>query len=217
MAKRVSSLGHRHTANDLTPFLEGSATISGAWTFSEDVVFSDGASDTLTISQSSTLSVLSSTQGIRFTPADAHDVEVYRSGSDILFKVYDSGGTDYIALRHTGTYGRLNNNDGQGGLTVFDAVTVADDATSTFTAPTGRAHGIWVVANTWDDSGYGLFAHTGQSVTQLGGGTNFQLGDGGTNPDVDGDINCWMSSTTVLSVKNRTGGNTSIVVYHLGA
>lgn len=190
---------------------------SGNFRFNKNVIYSDGASDTLTISQSSTLSALSSTQGIRFTPADAHDVEVYRSGSNILFKVYESSGAEYIALQHNGTYGRLNNNDGQGGLTVFDAVTVADDATSTFTAPTGRAHGIWIVTNTWDDSGYGMFAHTAQSVTQLGGGVNFQLGDAGTNPDVDGDINCWMSSSTVLSIKNRTGGNASIVVYHLGA
>ena len=57
--------------------------------FTADVDVKDGKSlivqdsantDSLTFTQSSTLSALVSTQGIRFTPADAHDVEVYRSG-----------------------------------------------------------------------------------------------------------------------------------------
>lgn len=132
--------------------------------------------------------------------------------------ISDGAGTPAtLTLDHNGTYGGMKNSDAQGGFNIFDAETVADDATTTRTSPFARNHGIWIVANTWDDSAYGMFAHTSQSVTQLGGGANFQLGDNGTNPDVDGDINCWMSGNSELSIKNRTGGNASIVVYHLGA
>ncbi|UCE39327.1 MAG: hypothetical protein JSW00_08940 [Thermoplasmata archaeon] len=99
---------------------------------------------------------------------------------------------------------------------IFEDITIADDGTATFNSPTNTAHGIWIVKNSWDDSGDGMFAQTAQSVTQWGGGANFQLGDAGTNPNVDGDVNCYMSGNYTLSIKNRTGGTRRFIVYYFG-
>lgn len=99
---------------------------------------------------------------------------------------------------------------------MFEDITIGDDATATFNSPTSTAHGIWIVKNSWDDSGDGMFAQTAQSVTKWGGGANFQLGDAGTNPNVDGDVNCYMSGNYTLSIKNRTGGTRRFIVYYFG-
>ena len=99
---------------------------------------------------------------------------------------------------------------------IFEFQNIGDDATATFTSPTSTGHGMWIVKNSWDDSGDGFFSHTAQSVTKLGGGVNFQLGDNGTNPNVDGDVNVYMSSNTVMSIKNRTGGTRRFNVYFFG-
>jgi hypothetical protein len=137
---------------------------------------------------------------------------------------YGSAGNQdlYLVNENTGGDFRLSTdaqvhlwNDDNGGMTFFEGKTLADDATGTWTSPRGRAHGIWIIKNSWDDSGDGMFSNTGTSVTLWHGGTNFQLG-AGSNPNIDGDINCWMSSSTVLSIKNRTGVSNSIQVYFFG-
>jgi hypothetical protein len=99
---------------------------------------------------------------------------------------------------------------------IFPYQTLADDATGTWTAPNSRGHGMWLVKQTWDDSGDGIFFYTGQNITTVHAGANCQI-NASSNPDVDGDVNIWMSSSTVMSIKNRTGVSAAFTVVNIGS
>jgi len=147
-----------------------------------------------------------------------------RSGLSLI--INNGNNTEQLTLLHNGSYAKLESED-DGGIQLknptdgifhlFEERTaIADDATETWTIPTGVGHAIWIVKNSWDDSADGMFANTGTSTTKWAGGFNFQLGNNGTNPDVDGDVNCYMQSSTVMAMKNRTGGSRSFFVIVIG-
>jgi hypothetical protein len=111
----------------------------------------------------------------------------------------DSDGFLLIGDRH------LELDGGGAGRVKVWTESIADDATSTFTSPGSTTFALWIVQSQYDDALSGMMFSNVQSIsTVFSGGSNSQ-GDSGTNPDVDGNLNMWMSSSGVLSVKNRIG------------
>lgn len=98
----------------------------------------------------------------------------------------------------------------------FRSASVADDATATFEVPTYALVAVITPAGA-SVARNGLFwvASSSETTGAVSLGANFSLGTT-TNPDVDGDVNAWMSAPGELSVKNRQGTTRQITVISLG-
>jgi len=146
-----------------------------------------------------------------------------------LFIVGSSDNSENIHLEHDGTVALivptgisagepemcLRNASGQaapGNFYTYGSQSCADDATITFAMP--RGVGMIFLHNN--------FSANTQMILAYGGGTtlvqispdnaNVDVGLAGTNPDTDGDLNVWMSASSVLSIKNRLGSSRSFCV-----
>lgn len=89
---------------------------------------------------------------------------------------------------------------------------LADDATDTWNVGNfGLTAVITRVGSTVSRNGIFWHATGAETTALINGGANFSLGTT-VNPDVDGNINAWMSAASTLSIKNRHGSTRDILV-----
>lgn len=178
---------------------------------------------------------------VRGTGTDVAKVVV--RGSDFLIK--DDGDTDFVTMSHdgadfnnaytntadvnntgasvykfdaplelTGTYLGLDGDRGK--LQGSTKLSIADDATATFAAFLASDGLIFVMSNNGDVD-WAILAQDSTTLATVAAGSRVSVGGAGVNPDVDGDVNYWMSSSTVLSVKNRAGGQLHFSAFRMNA
>lgn len=102
------------------------------------------------------------------------------------------------------------------------AMSLNDDATGTFTLPTGRNGGLLFItatntANVMTGEWAMLYVDDNISITdiQLSNAAHWDTGDGSNN-DTDGAINVWSATSGIVSVKNRRGTSRRIQLVLMG-
>jgi hypothetical protein len=98
----------------------------------------------------------------------------------------------------------------------FSSAVVNDDATQAFNVPYYGLVAVSIGAGgTVAYNGLFWVASSGETTGSINVGANFSLGTT-VNPDVDGNVNAWMSGSGQLSVKNRFGSARVVTVMGLG-
>lgn len=104
----------------------------------------------------------------------------------------------------------------EGGIFSVQSVVLADDATYAFPRRgyLGFAS-IRMLTTSFGDSASCVFRHGSSTTTSISAGANVSLGTS-TNPDVDGNVNIWSSSSDIISIKNRLGSSRVFTLYTFG-
>lgn len=103
----------------------------------------------------------------------------------------------------------------------MSALSLADDATGTFTLPSSRQGGLlFLTASSVNNVMTGeyaiLYVDDTTGITEIAVSAGLISSGAGSNPDVDGDINVWSGTTGVISVKNRRGASRRIQLVLMG-
>jgi len=190
-------------------------TISGAWTFTGSNVYNGIAAANLldktaaeTISGSwlfdADLQVRAGNKIRALNPANSRSIDVFLDASDAIITHNESTGDVYINNGTTGSYGPA-------ALGILDPKAIVDDATDTWTLH--RTLGIMMMTNNFGISSMALLAYNGTSIVVIWSGSNVSVGTSGVNPDVDTDVNIWISPSGTLNIKNRLGSTRTFDVY----
>ncbi len=91
------------------------------------------------------------------------------------------------------------------------SLSLGDDSTDTFNVVT--TDNFIIVLSNNADSDYALLAQDSTALVNIASGSRVAVGTSGSNPNTDTKSNYWMSSTNILSIKNRTGGTLHYTVY----
>lgn len=102
-------------------------------------------------------------------------------------------------------------------LASAQSVTLADDASHTFEA-TGT-YGIGIITSNYTDTVQCVFTHDSNSFKEIYqvGATSADVTYGTTsNPDIDGDLNIWITGSNTINIKNRLGSQRTFHLFHFG-
>jgi hypothetical protein len=102
-------------------------------------------------------------------------------------------------------------------LATAQTVTLADDAEHAF-GSTGT-YGVGIITNNFSQASQAVFSHASNAFTEYyqDGATSALLTFGTVaNPDVDGDINIWITGNDTINVKNRLGSQQVFHFWHFG-
>lgn len=158
-------------------------------------------------------------------------------------RVYDTTDADYLELSHTGTLARIDTNAGAiqfdedinitentdlrlacstgtiqttSGRIKAELQTIADDATGVFMSANNSSYRLYILVTSYNATATGMwFSTTTQAPQIIFAGSRMNIGTT-TNPDIDGEVNVWQSSSTAVSIKNRLGSSRTFTLYSIG-
>ena len=159
------------------------------------------------------------------------DAELVKVRDGYRLQMQNSADVETLGLEHNGTRSRIipsnvnvdeaelviTNSSGEaspGNFYTYNSQACNDDATITFTLP--RATGMIFITANFSAYTAMILGCSGTTLNQISPDNgHVDVGLTGTNPDTDGDMNVWLSSSGVLSIKNRLGSARSFGMIYI--